>query len=102
MENTNTSTAKCQSCLHVNVQLRVATFDDFTRINSLGKKVWLQQKDFWAMNNQGNLEYYRLDSLMPGESIFGMLKDLVPAGRIYVVDVEGKRDEFFNNLNSNK
>jgi hypothetical protein len=59
----------------------------------------LQQKDFWAMNSKGELEYYRLDVIDAGvNSIFGMLKDLVPAGMIYVVDVEGKRDEYFTGI----
>jgi hypothetical protein len=65
----------------------------------LRKKVWLQQKDFWAMNSKNQLEYYRLDVIDAGvNSICGRLKDLVRAGRIYLVDVEGKREEFFDHL----
>lgn len=47
--------------METTVQLRIATIDDVTRLNSAGVRVWLHAKDFFFKNPAGNIEPYKVD-----------------------------------------
>lgn len=78
------------------IPVRVATRQDFisnVKTATGDKERPAYKKDFFVMNAEGLLEYYRY-----GDHLAGMLRELLPEGRVYVIDVERVERQWMGKL----